>query len=317
MSLPATRLITLIMLLQRQPNQKAAGLAHTLGISVRSLHRYFGMLDEMGIPIYSERGPNGGFSLVRGYKLPPLVFTPEEATAIYLGAGLVEELWGSLYRQAALGALAKLSNVLPEEQLQEVAWARRALVATGLHRADQAPLAPALEALRRGLREQRTMRIVYQSTGQAAPQPRLLDPYALVHRSGWWYVVGYCHLRQALRSFRVDRITGLELTGESFSTPPDFDVRAYLAKEFKDQPRLAVRLRFLPQAAPVAQASRSVWETLEEQPDGSIEVTFAAVDLSWAASTVLAYGPMVTVLEPPELRKMVAEWAREIAAKYE
>ena len=66
MSQPASRLITLILLLQRKPNQKAAELAKELGVSVRTLHRYFAALDEMGIPIYAERGPYGGFSLVRG-----------------------------------------------------------------------------------------------------------------------------------------------------------------------------------------------------------------------------------------------------------
>ena len=81
MSSPATRLLTLIMLLQRRPKQKAGDLADALGVSVRSVHRYIDMLDEMGIPVYSERGPDGGFSLVRGYKMPPLVFTPEEAVA--------------------------------------------------------------------------------------------------------------------------------------------------------------------------------------------------------------------------------------------
>jgi predicted DNA-binding transcriptional regulator YafY len=75
-----------------QPNQKAASLAAELGISVRSLHRYMGMLEEMGIPVYAERGPYGGFSLVRGYKMPPLIFTTEEAVAVYLGASLVIEL---------------------------------------------------------------------------------------------------------------------------------------------------------------------------------------------------------------------------------
>src|SRR5512136_3188331 len=97
MSNSATRLITLIMLLQRQPNRKAADLAEKLGVSVRSLHRYIAMLDEMGIPVYTERGPHGGFSLVRGYKLPPLVFTPQEATAVCLGASLVDEIWGGVY----------------------------------------------------------------------------------------------------------------------------------------------------------------------------------------------------------------------------
>ena len=96
MSNTATRLITLLMLLQRQPNQKAAELAEELGVSIRSIHRYINMLDEMGIPAYSERGPYGGFSLVRGYKMPPLVFTPPEAVAVYLGTGLVEQMWGQL-----------------------------------------------------------------------------------------------------------------------------------------------------------------------------------------------------------------------------
>jgi len=125
MSNTATRLITLLMLLQSQPNQKASDLADKLGVSVRSLHHYITMLDEMGIPVYSERGPYGGFSLVRGYKMPPLVFTPEEAVAVYLGTSLVREMWGKLYQAAAQGALAKIDNVLPEEQRHEIAWARR------------------------------------------------------------------------------------------------------------------------------------------------------------------------------------------------
>src|SRR5512142_760382 len=130
----AARLVTLIMLLQRRPNQRAGELAAALGVSVRSLHRYIAELDEMGIPVYSERGPYGGFSLVRGYKMPPLIFTPEEATAICLGAGLVGELWGQLYTEAAQGALAKIENVLPDEQRGEVAWARRSLVTAQLQR---------------------------------------------------------------------------------------------------------------------------------------------------------------------------------------
>src|SRR5512134_3376700 len=157
MSNTATRLITLIFLLQNQPNQKASELAAELGVSLRTLHRYFEMLDEMGIPVYSERGPYGGFSLVRGYKMPPLVFTPEEAVAVVLGTGIVEEIWGDLYREAARGALAKLENLLPEEQAREVAWARQSLVATGMHRGDLKAQTPVLEKLRRAIREHRNM----------------------------------------------------------------------------------------------------------------------------------------------------------------
>ncbi|NJN99824.1 MAG: HTH domain-containing protein [Anaerolineales bacterium] len=99
MSNTATRLITLIMLLQRQPNQTAAQLAQELDVSVRTVQRYMMMLDEMGIPIYAERGPYGGYALVRGYKMPPLVFTPQEAVAVYLGTSLLEQVWGACTRK--------------------------------------------------------------------------------------------------------------------------------------------------------------------------------------------------------------------------
>ncbi len=170
MTQPATRLINLIMLLQRHPNQKAADLAGELGISVRSLHRYIEGLDEMGIPVYSERGPNGGFSLVRGYKLPPLIFTAEESVVIALGAALVEEMWGKLYQQAAHSALAKLDHLLPEQQRQEVAWARRSLLSTGMQRGNMEVLTPLLEQLRQAAHEKRQIEMTYQGV-----QPHLQD----------------------------------------------------------------------------------------------------------------------------------------------
>jgi predicted DNA-binding transcriptional regulator YafY len=312
----ATRLVTLIMLLQRQPNQKASELADKLGVSVRSLHRYIAMLDEMGIPVSSERGPYGGFSLVRGYKMPPLVLTPEEAVAVHLGTSLVGDLWGTLYQQAAQGALAKLDNLLPDEQRREVAWARRSLVATGLHRANLEPAAPHLELLRRALRERQRVRMVYRSQSQPEPLQRELDPYALVLRSGWWYVFGYCHLRQDIRSFRVDRIAELTLLEVTFQMPDDFDIQEHLALDLQSQSPVQARLRFVPEAAHVALDNRAMWQSHAEQADGSVMVTVTLPDLQWATSMVLSFGPIVTVLEPDELRRRVHEWAQAVVAQY-
>jgi len=317
MSTTATRLITLIMTLQRQPVQKAADLAEKLGVSVRTLHRYFGMLDEMGIPIYAERGPYGGFSLVRGYKLPPLVFTPEEATAIYLGTSLVSEMWGRLYQESAQGALAKLENVLPDEQRNEIAWARRSLVATGMHRTDPSALAPNLEKLRRAAREHHQVDMSYQSTSKAEATQRNIDPYALVHRSGWWYLVGYCHLRQGVRTFRVDRIQNLETLNLTFQMPDDFDIHAYLESEFADQPVVHAKLRFTAEGAHIAKGNVAGWDALEENPDGSVDVVLSAPDLTWLASMTISFANLVTVLEPPELREMVRDWALAITELYQ
>ncbi len=316
-STTATRLITLIMSLQRQPNQKAADLAEKLGVSVRTLHRYFGMLDEMGIPIYAERGPYGGFSLVRGYKLPPLIFTPEEATAIYLGTSLVSEMWGRLYQEAANGALAKLENVLPDEQRNEISWAKRSLVATGMHRADPSVLEPTLEKLRRATREHRRADMLYQSTTKAEATQRQIDPYALVHRSGWWYLVGYCHLRNAPRTFRVDRIQSLEMLNQTFPSPDDFDIHAYLDSEFADQPMVHAKLRFTAEGALIAKGNAIGWDEMHENPNGSVDVVLSAPDLPWLASMTISFSTFVTVLEPLELREMVREWAEAVVDMYQ
>jgi predicted DNA-binding transcriptional regulator YafY len=312
----ATRLITLILILQRKPGQKAADLANQLGISVRTLHRYFGMLDEMGVPVYAERGPYGGFSLVPGYKLPPLIFTPEEAVVLSLGTGLVREMWGQTFFDAAQGARAKLMNVLPAEQRQEIGWAENTLVTTGMNRADMQMLVPRLDTLRTAARCGQRVSMVYQSGRNPTGEQREVDTYGLFHRSGWWYVVGFCHLRGEVRTFRVDRILEVGLTNSTFTRPEEFDFRAYIAKDWQDVPTTRVKLRFTPRMAYLAQYARGYWETMEEHDDGGLTVTFNAPDLYAAASHALSYGPGVIVLEPPEVRRMVKEWAGAITGLY-
>lgn len=318
MSYPATRLITLIMLLQRQPNQKAAELAEKIGVSVRSLHRYIAMLDEMGIPVYSERGPNGGFSLVRGYKMPPLIFTPEEAAAIYLGTGLVGEMWGQLYEAAAQGALAKIENVLPDAQREEVAWVRRSLVTAELQRRGLQPFAPLLETLRGAIRSQQRVRLIYQGNNQPEPIERQFDPYALAYRQGWWYVIGYCHLRQAIRSLRIDRIRELEQLTALYQIPADFDAQQYLLFELqRDETQVHIRLQLAPVVAHLATSTPAAWEEMIRQSDGSVIVATTVPDLYWAAAMALSYGPAAIVLEPEALRAMVRDWAQAVVAQYQ
>jgi predicted DNA-binding transcriptional regulator YafY len=316
MTKPANRLLTLILLLQRQPNQKAADLAANLGVSVRTLHRYIEQLDEMGIPVYTGRGPCGGFSLVRGYKMPPLVFSPEEATAVSLGTGLVEEMWGNLYREAAHSALAKLENLLPEQQRQEVNWSRQTLVTAGLAHPSLEALGATLETLRSAIRDTRRVKMLYQSAASPEPGSRKLDPYALAFRWGWWYVVGYCHNRSSVRTFRLDRIQDLSILEETFLTPLDFNAREFIASAFEGQAQVHARIKFAREAASIARTNRAVWEAFEEQPDGSVVVEISAPDLDWAVSSVLAYGPLVEVLEPIALRGLVCEAAKAVVKRY-
>jgi predicted DNA-binding transcriptional regulator YafY len=224
-------------------------------------------------------------------------------------------VWGALYEEAARGALAKLDNVLPEAQRHEVAWASRALVATNMSRAAQLGVMPILEKLRRATRERRRIRLRYRGH-RPEPVTREVDVYALAYRWGWWYAVGHCHLRQAIRSFRVDRIDDLLLLSQLFDIPDEFAIHDYLAIEPPQRTEVEVTMRFAPEGAFLAEYGRAYWQRMETGPDGATTVTFAAEDMHVAASTALSYGPLVEVLAPQTLRGMAREWALAVAEKY-
>jgi predicted DNA-binding transcriptional regulator YafY len=157
----------------------------------------------------------------------------------------------------------------------------------------------------------------YRSREQAEPVRRAIDPYALVSRWGRQYCIGYCHLRQAPRTFLVDRISDLEVQDLSFAEPADFDLDTYLATDPFFQPRVQARLRFGPEAAVTALNNRAYWDTCEEQPDGAVEVTFGAPDLEAAAGLVLHVGFPAAVVEPEALHEHVRARIRMLAAHFD
>jgi predicted DNA-binding transcriptional regulator YafY len=255
--------------------------------------------------------------LVRGYKLPPLVFTPEEATALYLGSELVKDIWGASYYDAAVAAMAKLDNVLPDALRSEVEFARRGLLVTGWLRRDYGPWAPILDELRRAVARRHQVELVYRSFRQEVTE-RLVDPYALALQWGNWYLAAFCHLRQDLRTFRVDRLQEVNLTGETFEIPPGFSAREYLQQMAGERPATYYRVavHFEPEVAHIVRERREAWQDLADHDDGSVTLSFDASDLAWPCRWVLTYQDKATVLGPPELASQVRDAANAIVARY-
>lgn len=310
-----TRLFTLIQLLQIRPLWTARELSDELDVSVRTVHRYMGMLDEMGVPIVSERGRGGGFGLLRGYKLPPLIFTAEEATALALGANLVDEVFGEMYQDAIMSATAKLNNVLPDDLRHEVAGALRTLVISRLTARDYQPWQSVLHTIRNSIADQRRISLTYQSFSQEETC-RDVDPYALAFRDGYWYLVGHCHLRDDLRTFRVDRIQAIKLLKARFLLPRDFDARTYLEASMQYEQPYHVVVWLDTHVAHIVREYSGQWLELTEHDDGSVTAHFDANDLNWATGWVLSYGSMARALEPPELVERIRDEAQQVLERY-
>lgn len=300
MSNVATRLISLILLLQSRASWKAADLAQELNVSERTVHRYMAMLEEMGIPLYSERGPYGGFALVRGYKLPPLIFTAEEATVLYMGANLVGQIWGQTYKDAVTSVTAKLDNVLPDDLRQEVAEVQQNLVVSAMTARDYRPWQATIHTLRECIANRRCVSLVYHSF-ELEKTERIVEPYALTLQWGLWYLVGFCHLRQDLRTFRIDRIHQATAIKECFAKPRDFDVRQYMERTMHFEPTYRVYVHLSEQIAAQVREHQGHWMDIEEHADGSISVRFGVASLDWTVGWVLSLGDQARAIEPPEL----------------
>jgi predicted DNA-binding transcriptional regulator YafY len=234
MPTPTTRLLTLLELLQARERLSSGELAERLEVDQRSVRRYVAMLQELGIPIEGERGRYGGYRLRRGFRLPPLMFTEEEALAVTLGLLSASRMGLAAAAPAVEGALAKVDRVLPETVREQV----RA-VQESLH-LDLGPSPPApvttnsiVLTLSRAVRERRRVHFDYKSS-QGHASERDFDAYGMVFRTGRWYAVGWCHLAQAMRSFRLDRMGEVELTDVSFSPPAAFNAHSHLIRSLSE-----------------------------------------------------------------------------------
>jgi len=315
MSNVATRLLSLILLLQSRSIWKASELSDELNVSERTVHRYMAMLEEMGIPIYSERGPYGGFALVRGYKLPPLLFSAEEATVLYMGANLVREVWGQTYDDAVTAVTAKLDNVLPDDLRQEAAFAQQSLVVGGLTARDYRPWEPTIHTLRQCIGDRHCVRMLYRDFARDETD-RVVDPYALTLQWGLWYLVGFCHLREEMRTFRVDRIQKVRSLEQRFTRPRDFSVREYLTRMMRFEPNYKVTVHLAADVAPQVRERQGHWMHITDHADGSITARFGVATLDWVTGWVLSYGSAAKILQPPELIARVREAAEGALRRY-
>ena len=307
------RLLTLLELLQAYRRLSAGEIAERLEVDTRTVRRYIAGLQEMGIPVEGERGPAGGYRLRPGFKLPPLMFTNDEALAVILGLLAVQRL-GLLSDAAALqGAVAKLDRVLPEG-LRERVQAMQEVVELGLPQRGRGTAASAATVLEltSAVRDGLSVNIRYRSAAGAETE-RVVDPFGVVFLSGAWYMTGHDHLRGELRSFRLDRVLSTETTRETFTKPPDFDAVEQLQRSLALIPAqwsVVVRLRL-----DLESAQRRVPPTIAmvEQDGDTVLLRSWADDLDWMARFLVEIGCDFEIVEPAALRKAVRALGRRLA----
>ncbi|HYF65559.1 MAG TPA: YafY family protein [Herpetosiphonaceae bacterium] len=309
---PTTRVLTILELLQTHDRISGQELARRLEVSERSVRNYVAQLQDLGIPVRSDRGRAGGYRLRPGYKLPPLMFTADEAVALTLGllAGRTTGL--TTAAQAAEGALAKLARVLPDAVRQQVQALHETLVIESAPRYP-APASAVVQLISQATRLRRRVRISYQAADGAASE-RDFDPYGVVFQAGRWYAVGHCHLRGGIRMFRLDRMRGAELLDDVFTAPASFDALGYVSAQLAGMPRpWSVEVLLRSTVAAVRCTISPAMAQLEETPAGVV-LRCSVECLDWLAYVLAGLECDLEVIRPPELGDALGRLAARVAS---
>jgi len=307
------RLLAIVLELQARGRQRAEDLAATFEVSKRSIYRDIQALDEAGVPIISV--PGQGYSLMKGYFLPPLSFTVEETTILLLGSDVMAQSFDAQYRLAAQSASRKIEGVLPERLRDEVSYLRTAILFVEAGSQEDDPERAKLQQLRGAIIDRVSVRFVYHTRygmGEQT-QTRTADPYALACVNRIWYLVAYCHLRQAMRNFRLDRMETLEILPQTFRRRTEVSI----GPRRKDEPGyIRVRALFDHEVARWVREARPYYMVNEEETADGLVVTFSVRRESEIVQMLLSWGRHVRVLEPDSLRKQLAEEARAMLRNF-
>lgn len=295
------RLFGILLSLQNQSPIRAQDLADKFEISKRTVYRDIVALSEMGVPVVSL--PGEGYELMPGFYLPPLIFTPAEASALVLGAKMLTQQADGTLPADAENALAKIVALLPDDARQQVERLTEIIhfiLPQKRFNLDD----PWLVTLQQAILDRCVVYIHYQAYDRNEITKRQFEPHWLFYSNTVWYVSGYCRLRQADRCFRLDRIDHLVQLPETFS-PRDLS--------WETTASIIAQVRFAPDAIRWVRERQHYGYQSEEPPNEvGIVMTYQVDALGELIPWLLGWGAKAEVLSPPKLRQKIRQEAQKL-----
>ncbi len=306
------RLLAIVLELQRRGQQRAEDLAASFEVSTRTIYRDVQALSEAGVPIVAIQ--KKGYSLSEGYFLPPLRFTTEEALILALGSEFMEHNFDRQYRAAAQAAYRKIDAALSEELRQDIAYLTTNISFFAANPLDERQL-ETLRLLRTAIVEHCTVRFQYARKIITVSDTTLrdVDPYSLARLSNDWLLMGYCHLRQDIRVFRLGRMEQVCVLERKFDRPLNFTPDWIASSE---QRRVEVTALFDLEVAHWVQEARPFSVVSEETTNEGFLLTLRVRDERDIFQWLLSWGKHVRVIGPESLRMLIRQEIEQMSQIY-
>lgn len=314
----ADTMLSILWLLRSGRKLTAKQLSDELEIHIRTVYRCIDSLCASGAPIIAESGPNGGYTLMSQFADAPLMFDESEQKAL-VQASLFAEAAGYPFSDELSRAVEKLKRYTNEEQLEYLL--RHAQGLSVVSPPPDSRLAPLLQQLETACANGTAVAMRYDS-GKGSPAFREFEPYAILHWKGSWYTVGFCRLRQAIRSFRVDRIDSVTVTESRFERPSDFSAEQYLLESLMPGSLQAEQMTDVRLKAPERALNELLkhWlfghALIDRTSEGALFRIGASALQTYVPYFLLPYGKALTIIEPQSLIARLAEISAGLADHY-
>lgn len=308
---PIMRVLTVLEILQGRDHVTGAEIAERLEVDLRTVQRYMARLKDLSVPIDSSRGVGGAYRLRPGFRLPPLLLTNEEAFALSLGLRALRQIGLAAFAPATDSALSKLGRVLPQALRESIRTVEEVVAIEPGPWVVPTPVESLIGAAS-AIRISRRIRFAYQSHN-ATTSEREIEPYAVMHTDHRWYMIGHCLARQALRTFRLDRVRELQICHESFERPAGFDARQYLAEHMPFVESAYQIDVWIDMPVEAAERSFAPWRIALEAEDGGTRLRCGRDRLEFFAAMLLSTGRRIVVSSPEELRGTFRHLAAQAA----
>jgi predicted DNA-binding transcriptional regulator YafY len=311
------RLHAILTHLQSKKRVTAQAIADRFGISIRTVYRDIKALEETGVPVLGEAG--SGYSIMEGYRLPPVMFTTEEAAALLIGAKITGQMTDKSVQKQFDNALYKIKAVLRSTEKEQMELLEHNVAVTASPHKDITEIADQhLSALQKAIIEKKVLFIHYQSNYQNELTERLVEPIGLWHYSQGWHVIAWCRLRNGYRDFKVSRIQRLQLKDEQFVNRSYESLQDYI-KNFAGAPvpLQEATVLFDKEVAPFIGNTKYYYGFVkQEEMNEKICLYFMTGFLESLARWLLMFTNAVTIESPPMLKTIMQDLADEIKEHY-
>jgi predicted DNA-binding transcriptional regulator YafY len=297
------RISAILIQLQSRRVVKASDIAERFSISLRTVYRDVKTLEEAGIPLIGEAGV--GYSIMDGYRLPPVMFTREEAIAFLTAEKFVENLTDANTLNHYQSAMYKVRAILKttEKDLLEGMDNRIAVVKTPIQQ--NVPTNNHIQTILNGIVNKSILTIKYFASHSQEDTKRDIEPVGIFYLSSYWHLIAYCRLRNAYRDFRIDRIKSLTVTDEHFAAEHP-TLKDYITKTAKEQHLEEVVIRIEKKIHRFLDGQKFYSGFIsEKEVDGRIEMMFLSDSLNHFARWFLMFGDSAEIIKPEKLKDEV------------